>query len=680
MSTPNGGAKRRLPQQPSEENLKKQAKRRARLDAIQLAEAQHRLAVDYGFSNWAKLMAFVAAQRTRPADWYHDPNENLPKLANDGSLNKVQAFLATGHFTQADLDTALGRVVCGMGNYTATDRWKIADLLIDAGADPDGDYGGNYGPIIFGPCEGTSYDGIRYLIDHGADVSFAPIPSKYGDQSPLSHLLGTYGRGRNDEKHKAIDLLLSRGAVIPPEITPPLLAIHRGDAAQLAKLIENDRSLLRQTFPNMPYGNIALRGSTLLHCAVEFGEIDCIEAIMGLRRDWGDVNMNSKADMIDGIGGQTPVYHAINTNGDRNFYTLEYLLAHHGQSIDMGVKATWRAYGNEQATPLTPLEYAEKAEREMDPKWAHYKPRVKEEIALLRPFDRRALIRQASKRGDIDTIVRMLDQYPELLTGDLWPGTIHQARSLELTKLLLARGLNPNECPAPRKPLHLAAYYSLADIIEALVDGGADATFLNPLNERPMDLIDAYDARPIGDEQSRRSREALIKGGAVYDIHAAARAGDTEHIQQLTEANREVVNATDDDGWPPLSRAARAGRLAAVRLLLDRGASVEGINHQTNTPLWFACQSNAPAAERIAIATLLLERGASPWRNCEDGSTPLHFAAWRGPVEMVELLIRHGGKIDRPDDHGKKPIDYARDNGVADDREQIIALLDQAGG
>jgi hypothetical protein len=100
MSTSNSGAnapRKRLPLQPSEENLKKQAKRRARLDAIQLAEAQHRIANDYGFASWPKLVAYVESVRKGSDDWRRDPNDNLPKFANAGDVEKVKAMLGAVH-------------------------------------------------------------------------------------------------------------------------------------------------------------------------------------------------------------------------------------------------------------------------------------------------------------------------------------------------------------------------------------------------------------------------------------------------------------------------------------------------------------------------------------------------------------------------------------------------------
>jgi hypothetical protein len=49
-----------LPQNPSAEYLRKEAKRLARADAMQLAAAQRRLAHDYGYRNWAASMTAQA--------------------------------------------------------------------------------------------------------------------------------------------------------------------------------------------------------------------------------------------------------------------------------------------------------------------------------------------------------------------------------------------------------------------------------------------------------------------------------------------------------------------------------------------------------------------------------------------------------------------------------------------
>ncbi|HLX38121.1 MAG TPA: LON peptidase substrate-binding domain-containing protein [Candidatus Binataceae bacterium] len=61
------GPQKRLPEHPSEENLRKQAKQLAKRDDIQLAAAQFQLANEYGFRNWAELIeAVVGAHRMVP--------------------------------------------------------------------------------------------------------------------------------------------------------------------------------------------------------------------------------------------------------------------------------------------------------------------------------------------------------------------------------------------------------------------------------------------------------------------------------------------------------------------------------------------------------------------------------------------------------------------------------------
>ncbi|MFZ2062955.1 MAG: LON peptidase substrate-binding domain-containing protein [Candidatus Binatus sp.] len=60
--TTSDGPRKRLPNNPSEENLRKQAKRLAAQENLQLAAAQRRLAIEYGYRNWAELMRAVASR------------------------------------------------------------------------------------------------------------------------------------------------------------------------------------------------------------------------------------------------------------------------------------------------------------------------------------------------------------------------------------------------------------------------------------------------------------------------------------------------------------------------------------------------------------------------------------------------------------------------------------------
>ncbi len=675
MNTPTGGnastPRKKLPVNPSLEHLQKQAKRRVKTQpSLKLAEVQHQLAKEYGCKNWAEL-ARVVETMSRGADQLANVKrkvEPLPQAARDVDIETVRRLLAEGNFTQHDLDAALAHALWYGDDSNWPARKFLADLLLEHGADPDGQYGSAYGPLVFGTAECLQPDSLQYLIDAGADVTFPPIQTKYGMSSVYSHT-GTYVRGRNERKHRFIDILLANKAFIPPEVTPPILAIHRGDARGLASLLDADPGLISRRFPDMPYGNMRLRGATLLHCAVEFGEIECTEELLKRAAD-----INAKADVIDGLGGQTPIFHAINTNCDNNFSMLEYLAKRVAPWVDMSVRATWSNYGEPQPKPMTPLEYAESAATEESRRW---RTKIDEELAILRSLDHTEQIKAAILRKDEKTVSRLLDERPDLLSPMLWPTAIFQARCPAMTRLLLDRGLHPDECTAPRKPLHLAVYQCLPEIVELLIAHGADVNLRNPLDEAPLDLLDAYEPRPIGDPEAARIRRALREAGAKDDLYSVIRAGEDELLREMLNADPSLAKADSSLGGP-LFVAARSGRVEAARLLLEFGADPNKVNSKGNTPLWFAAQSPArPTSSRIAVMKLLLEAGAEINHRCENGTTALHFAAWRGPAGVVEFLLSQGAWSWIRDDREKTPADHAREMSVATDKEEIVRLFSE---
>ena len=178
-------------------------------------------------------------------------------------------------------------------------------------------------------------------------------------------------------------------------------------------------------------------------------------------------------------------------------------------------------------------------------------------------------------------------------------------------------------------------------------------------------------------EHLRKQAKRLAK---THDLKLAAaqRRLAQEYGHSSWAALMRVVDGTAQQASPvsPLSLAAARTDEAAVRDLLSRGHRPNGENHDINTPLWLACASDAPAERRIAIATLLLAAGASPRQTGENQTTPLHQAARKGPIALVELLIRHGALSWQADGRGRKALDHAR-KGTAPDRERIIELLDR---
>lgn len=179
-------------------------------------------------------------------------------------------------------------------------------------------------------------------------------------------------------------------------------------------------------------------------------------------------------------------------------------------------------------------------------------------------------------------------------------------------------------------------------------------------------------------EHLRKQAKRLAKSHELT-LSAAQRRLAGEYGYRSWAALMRVVDGaatTADIGPSPLSVAAARADASVVRDLLTRGEPVNGRNDEVSTPLWHACASDAPTEQRIAVARMLLEAGASPRETCEAGATALHAAARRGPLALVELLIRHGALGWQVDRRGKTALDYAR-KGAAADRARIAELLDR---
>lgn len=124
---------------------------------------------------------------------------------------------------------------------------------------------------------------------------------------------------------------------------------------------------------------------------------------------------------------------------------------------------------------------------------------------------------------------------------------------------------------------------------------------------------------------------------------------------------------------PPLVAAARAGDVALVERLIAEGHDPD--EGENTSPIWEACSSAAPPAARLAIARVLLAAGANA-RKAVPGQRPLHAAAASGPVELVEVLIRHGAIEWEPNVKGRSALDIAR-RSHARDRDAMVELLDR---
>ncbi|XP_049627409.1 protein fem-1 homolog C [Suncus etruscus] len=142
-------------------------------------------------------------------------------------------------------------------------------------------------------------------------------------------------------------------------------------------------------------------------------------------------------------------------------------------------------------------------------------------------------------------------------------------------------------------------------------------------------------------------------------VFQAARDGKRRLLGQLlgrrSRAEVAALTGARTQGATPLLAAARHGHLAAVELLLERGAAVEaggavrfdGETIEGAPPLWAAA-----AAGHLRVVRALLAHGAAVNSTTLTNSTPLRAACFDGHLDVVRCLVEHRADLEVSNRHG----------------------------
>ena len=259
----------------------------------------------------------------------------------------------------------------------------------------------------------------------------------------------------------------------------------------------------------------------------------------------------------------------------------------------------------------------------------------------------------AAGKGELKTMRTMLAQNSALASA--WQPVLEACfrGQPEALRLLLEHGADPNvksRSSHHYRPLHRTVEHKKTmpkheghmQVVEILLDAGAD-----PLLPGSPWLISAVALCATGDSTEFLPL-MLERIPADLDIFHAALLGRLQRVEELLSDNPSLAASydpatriwTDSRGWSALvyctrsclgrnDRAKAKALAATARCLLAHGAAPNG------------CIEHAIHSGNLQIMETLLEAGAS----VADDDT-LNHAACDGQFEMLDLLLKHGTRLD----------------------------------
>jgi ankyrin repeat protein len=383
MPTHPEDAPRPLPERPNLRHLKDQAKDVLKAgEAESLTDAQFKIARLYGFASWPKLKEHVDLHEevgrlkfaidtndllrvksfmTRNPELHRAPlgyNKNGPltwvaecrvpwEAPGATRLRMAEWMIAHGSDVHQGGDGPLMRAAL------VTHRIPMMELLVAHGADVNAEWNG-YFPIIFAPCETVEPAPIRWLLEHGANPNCAREGRKYPGTA-LDYVIGTYGR--SPQLGECMDILVEAGGVTKYDV-PSVLDLLRGRLDLVVKHLDADRTLVHRRFPGLDFGStgarlLKLQGATLLHVAAEYGNVGAAKLLL---ERGADVNARAAVDEC-GVGGQTPIFHAVTQSFDGGLPMTQFLVEC-GSDLSVRVKVPGHYERPGEVVECTPLGYA----------------------------------------------------------------------------------------------------------------------------------------------------------------------------------------------------------------------------------------------------------------------------------------------------------------------------------
>jgi len=450
-------------------------------------------------------------------------------------------------------------------------------------------------------------------------------------------------------------------------------AVKAGDKATALSLIRQRAAI------NAPEAD----GTTALHWAVRHDDGDLIDRLIRAGADVKAANrygvtplylacQNGSAKTIERLLKAGADVNAAVNEGETALMTasrtgsvdaVNVLLAH-GATVD--ARDSWRGQ--------TPLMWAA----------AEHHPDV---ILALIKSGADVNARSATKTWERQTTKEPREKW--LPPGGLTPLVFASREGcLECARVLLEAGATIDTAdPDGITPLVSALINGHSDVAFLLVEKGANPNLADVTGRTPLYAAVDLNSVPSSNRPAPKTIEDEHSPLDVVALLLDRGANPNPRLKKQIPYRTKVDRGADTmltTGTTPFLRAARAGDVAAMKLLLAKGADAKAVtgNGEANdvssgnrrvigginalmaaaglgTKEEDTVGRKKTEAESIEAIKVCLEAGVDINAADGRGQTALHGAALQGYDDVVRFLLKNGAKIDVKDNRGFTPIDAA---------------------
>ena len=230
-------------------------------------------------------------------------------------------------------------------------------------------------------------------------------------------------------------------------------------------------------------------------------------------------------------------------------------------------------------------------------------------------------------------------------------------------------------------PLDNACYGGHAEMVDWLLLNGAN---INAHADKGRRCMSEAARRVWPDEEEDNARyqavvRSLERAGVQLDIFAAVACNDVRQVANILQTDPQAGSQTQTQTkLPAIHLAVILDRREIIKMLLDKGcdpdvrSQSESVGYKGATAL-----SEAAFRGRLEIAEMLIKHGADVNARAERGVAPLHEAAYTQQLELARLLLEHGADVNARDDKGRTPLSWRDDRAAS---PEITDLLGEYGG